>query len=219
MPLRRQPADPAFIARRLALVSWPAGRAPRLRDWLAEACRTELDWAETEWRRLSGERFHSAWGAHTAETWHLPHERAAARLLNCHYHVDAAVWSIAKLVPTLRVQRLAALDANRGAADRAQWANIAAGSEADLRILLARRRLAWKCFLAAARQYLHLRMTSSDRLPALPIGPWSARFLSAIRSHSAPPHRIQHDQTPVRTRPSGADGAGHRGVQFAGHRS
>ena len=122
-----------------------------------ENCRAELEWAVAEWRRLAGDPDHRGPGPHPAEDWRLPHERAAARVVNCHLHLDVAQWRLRELVPRLRRQRAAALDDRRSADDRVGWMNTAAATAVDVRAYLARRRLAWRCYLAAAADYRRLK--------------------------------------------------------------
>jgi hypothetical protein len=130
-----------------------------------EACRAELEWAVAEWRLLSGDPGHQGsgqglgqgGGSHPSEEWRLPHERAAARVVNCHLHLDVALWRLAELVPRLRRQRAAALDDGRPEGHRLYWADAAAATAGDVRTCLARRRLAWRCLLAAASDYRRLK--------------------------------------------------------------
>ena len=153
--LRRQPASPSFVARRLACIAWRRAPSPRL--WLVETCRAELEWAVAEWRLFAGDPDHKGSGSHPSEEWRLPHERAAARVVNCHLHLDVAQWRLAELVPRLRRQRAAALDDGRPESHRLYWADAAAATADDVRAYLERRRVAWRCFLAAAADYRCLR--------------------------------------------------------------
>ena len=158
-PARRQPADAAFLARRLAAIAWLDPPSPRLR--LVEACRAELEWAVAEWRWLSSDPEEQdrgrGWGPHPSEAWRLPHERAAARVVNCHLHLDVAQFRLSALLRKLRGQRAAALRLDQSAAWRLYWADAAAGTEGDIREYLGRRRLAWRCFRVASADYLRLR--------------------------------------------------------------
>ena len=156
---RRRPADPAFLARRLAAVAWHEPPSPRLR--LVETCRAELEWAVAEWRWISSEPddrdWSRGWGPHPSEAWRLPHEQAAARVVNCHLHLDVAQFRLRALLPRLRGQRAAALRLDQSAAYRLSWADAAAGTERDIRDYLGRRRLAWRCFRTASADYLRLK--------------------------------------------------------------
>jgi hypothetical protein len=152
---RRRPAPPSFVARRLARIAWRGTPSPRA--LLVETCRAELEWAVAEWRLLTGDPDYQGPGPHPSEEWRLPRERAAARVVNCHLHLDVAQWRLAELVPRLRRQRAAFLDAERPGSDRLYWANAAAGTVDDIRNHLARRRLAWRCFLVAAADYRRLK--------------------------------------------------------------
>lgn len=158
---QRQPASAAFVARRLAAIAWHG--APTARAWLVETCRAELEWAVAEWRRLAGDPDVLPSGPHPSESWRLPHERAAARVVNCHLHLDVALWRLCELGPRLRRQRAAALDDAHPAATRLYWEEAARDTAADLRDQLARRRLAWRCFLTAAADYRRLKSLMQQR--------------------------------------------------------
>jgi len=127
-----------------------------------ETCRAELEWAVAEWRLLAGDpdngrSYDRVSGPHPSEEGRLPHERAAARVVNCHLHLDVAQWRLAELVPRLRRQRAAALDDGRPESHRLYWADAARATATDLGAYLVRRRLAWRCFLVAAADYRRLR--------------------------------------------------------------
>ncbi len=158
-PARRRPADPAFLARRLAAIAWFEPPSPRLR--LVETCRAELEWAVAEWRWLSSDPDDRGpgrnWGPHPSEAWRLPHEHAAARVVNCHLHLDVAQFNLNALLPRLRGQRAAALRQDQRISYRLYWADAAAGTERDIREYLRRRHLAWRCFRAASADYLRLK--------------------------------------------------------------
>jgi hypothetical protein len=156
LPARqRRPADPGFIARRLATIDWREPPSPRVR--LVETCRAELEWAVAEWRWLASDADDRDWGPHPSESWRLPHERAAARVVNCHLHLDVAQARLRELVPKLRGQRNSALREKQNAAHRLYWADAAIGTERDIRDYLVRRRLAWRCFLVACDDYRRLK--------------------------------------------------------------
>jgi hypothetical protein len=160
LPARqRRPADAAFIARRLAAIDWREPPSPRAR--LVETCRAELEWAVAEWRWLASDPDDRArgrdWGPHPSESWRLPHERAAARVVNCHLHLDVAQARLGQLVPNLRRQRASARRTNQDAIHRLYWADAAVGTERDVREYLVRRRLAWRCFLVACADYRRLK--------------------------------------------------------------
>lgn len=152
---QRRPADPGFIARRLAAIAWCEPPSPRQR--LVETCRAELEWATAEWRWLADDPGHSGWGPHPSENWRLPHEQAAARVVNCHLHLDVALSRWGQLRRKLRGQRVAASRQDQTEAYRLSWADAAVGTQEDIRRYLARRRLAWRCFLAASADYRRLK--------------------------------------------------------------
>src|SRR5665213_2598818 len=150
----RQPADAAFLARRLAAIAWREGPpSPRSRTWLVETCRAELEWADAQWRHLAGDHGERTRGTEARQAWRLPHEHAAARVVNCHLHLVADRWQLGELRPRLRGQRRAALDERLPATGRLYCANAAAGTLGDYKRHLARRKLAWRCFVAAAADY------------------------------------------------------------------
>jgi hypothetical protein len=165
----RRPAPADFLARRRAATDWTAWRltppAEGSRRWLVETCRAELEWAEAEWRRLDGDGACShapgllRHGPHPAEALRLPHEHAAARLVNCHVHLDLERWAIDDLRRRLRRQREAASDAAQDDAWRVQWAVRAEASVQALRACRDRRAIAWRAFRAAAVRYRALRAT------------------------------------------------------------
>jgi hypothetical protein len=162
LSLRRSaPID--FLERRLEAIDW-RGAPPRKgsRWWLVETCRAELEWAEADWRRLGGDAVELSrpgryCGPHPAEACRLPHEEAAARLVNCHLHVDVETWRMRELLRRLPGQRQAAADPTQSAAYRASWTAGAAGTIADLGDHRQRRSQAWRAFLAAASLYCRLR--------------------------------------------------------------
>ena len=163
---RRRPADPAFLARRLAAIAWYEPPSPRLR--LVETCRAELEWAVAEWRWLASDPDDRGWGPHPSEAWRLPHEQAAARVVNCHLHLN-----VAQFAPFRAAAAGFAASAPRpstaawipGASYRLSWADAAAGTERDVREYLGRRRLAWPCFRAASADYLRLKALIDRKRP------------------------------------------------------
>jgi hypothetical protein len=81
MPLmHRRPADRAFLRRDVG----PALEAGT-RPWLIALCRAELAWAAHDWRRCNPDADDGSawsWGAPPPELERLPHEAAAAGILN-----------------------------------------------------------------------------------------------------------------------------------------
>lgn len=81
MPLlHRQPAGRAFLRRGVGPLLEPGTRA-----WLIALCRAELAWAAHDWRRCNPGADDGSgwtWGAPPPEVERLPHEAAAAEILN-----------------------------------------------------------------------------------------------------------------------------------------
>ena len=157
---RRLPAPAAHLARRIAAIRWSEPEpGPLARRRLAEICRAELDWAREEWRTLYpaiDEREASRWGRHPSEDLRLPHEAAAAQVLNAHHHVDVEVWRLREIARALKQQRCNACDGLQSVAYRAAWKKVAEESLSDLHLHRARRR-AWRAFLTLSARYRTLR--------------------------------------------------------------
>lgn len=171
----RLPAPADFLARRRAGIHWkkwhrtppPYGSC----RWLVETCRAELEWAEIDWRRLGGDTIAVfGQGPHPAEAWRLPHERLAARLVNCHLHLEAETERLRTMLRRLPGQRAAARDATQNEAYRTSWAAAAEGTERDLRRYRAGRAATWRALMATAAHYCRLRATL-DRTSPLPQRP------------------------------------------------
>lgn len=160
MSLPHPPAPADFIARRLARIRW-IGEAPgpHARLHLVALCRAELEWAADRWRAEAREvdEWACRLGPHPSEASRLPHEAAAATVVNAHLHVDVANARLRDLKGRLRAQRAAALDAGQDAAYRACWAEQADASLEEYRGHRLRRRIAWQLFRAAAGHYRALR--------------------------------------------------------------
>lgn len=81
MPLlQRRPADRGYLKR-----SVHAALEPGTRPWLIALCRAELAWAAHDWRQCNpGADDDSArgWGTPPVELDRLPHEGAAAEIVN-----------------------------------------------------------------------------------------------------------------------------------------
>jgi hypothetical protein len=159
MLVLRRPAPSDFLARRLQAIDWFGGRPPAegSRRHLVEICRAELEWAHADWRRLGGVDEGLTTGPHPSEAWRLPHEQAAARLVNAHLHIDVASWRIGELLLRLRDQRSAATDMTQSEDYRLGWADAAAGCLGDLQMHLHRRRRALRVFLSEVSHYRRLR--------------------------------------------------------------
>lgn len=161
MHAQRRPAPADYLARRLA--SWAGQKAEKNADWrrrIVATCRAELEWATDDWRRLGGDdsdRRACDPGPHPSDAWRLPHEVAAARLVNCHLHVDVETWRLRELIARLPGQRRAARDWKQSALYRHSWHLAAKGTESDIWAYRHRRRMAWLAFLEAAMRYRALR--------------------------------------------------------------
>lgn len=133
----RRPAPASFIA---------AGR-------LVDQCHAELAWSLTDYTRIAGIGQDDG-GPHPSQFFQLPHEKAAATLLNVWGHLHP-------------VEARAAVVAERMVAQRAAgWTDRAAGSLADLRFYLAERRKLRATFDAAAAAYRAARAAIATPIAA-----------------------------------------------------
>jgi hypothetical protein len=111
--------------------SSPLGRTYALNhdQALVEACRTDLDQALNDWRRLNPDIVHGlrTMGPHPSEACRLPREHAAAVVLNVHGHLHPIESRTVVCATRLVAQR------------KARWTAQAAGTLADLRRYLAAR--------------------------------------------------------------------------------
>ena len=91
--------------------------APGARRRLVEACRSELAWAREDWLRIAGplglaadphERHDDSF---VWEAARLPHELAAARLLNVWGHLHPVEHRLREAIARVRAQRAAGWDA------------------------------------------------------------------------------------------------------------
>ena len=144
-PIRRH-RSPA-PARRLT------SRTPELAGCrrLVETCRAELAWAREDWLEIAGrlgiavDGRDERWGAPAWEADRLPHEQAAARLLNVWGHLHPIEDRLRKSLRRLKAQR------------RARWGDHAAATLGDLHWYRAERGRLWRAFLAAAADYRRQR--------------------------------------------------------------
>ena len=130
-PHQRVPAPPGWLADHV-----PPGRCPR--ETLIARCRAELDWALSDWIGLRTD-------PEEAEV-RLPHEEAAARLLNAWGHLHPLEFQIRKIKARLRLQDIAATNT-------AAWQRRAESARADLRWYWVARRKRLPGFLALAAAY------------------------------------------------------------------
>lgn len=151
----RRPALPGFLARKAIASGRTSARAQ-----LIETCRAELAWSVADWIRLSGTGAnHDARydGPHPAEAHRLPHERAAATVLNVWGHLHPIERSIHDLTRrptgTLRAQRQAAAADRYTESQRYDWARRAEATLDDLRWYWAERRKLMGRFWVAAAEY------------------------------------------------------------------
>jgi hypothetical protein len=125
-----------------------AARDLGARRRLVEICRNELAWAREDWLRVAAEFGlagdpHPHDGAPAWEAARLPHERAAARLLNVWGHLHPLEHRLAEAVARLRAQRAAGWDI--------------AGTLEDVAWYRREGRKLRRAFLAAAADYWHQR--------------------------------------------------------------
>jgi hypothetical protein len=134
---RRTAAPAAWLSQRL-LSGLSAGLGERTR--LVESCRAELAWARADWLEIAG-------AAADDDGWQealLPHERAAARLLE--------LWGRLHPIEHRLREGLERLAKRR----RARWA--CAATLADVEAYRRDRRLLLRALLDAAVDYRHKRL-------------------------------------------------------------
>lgn len=160
-PFGRRPALPGFLARKVIASGRTSARAQ-----LIETCRAELAWSVADYIRLAGTGAnHDARydGPHPAEAHRLPHERAAATVLNVWGHLHPIERSIRDLIRRpngrLRAQRQAAAADRYSESQRYDWARRAEHTLDDLRWYLAERRKLVGRFRVAAADYRDARAT------------------------------------------------------------
>jgi hypothetical protein len=143
----RQPALRGFIIRRLFAAKAVTGRQVTI-----EACRAEISWSVADWKRLHP-LFHG-WNEEAegmAAATRLPHERAAARVLNCWGHLHPIEWRTMAIIKMLR--------------DGCHHPQAVLG---DLRWYLTERRRLAKAFFAAVTEYRRLRLLVEDPTDGAP---------------------------------------------------
>lgn len=161
----RRPADAGFIARKVLSIAWdkfgvevPPAHS---RTWLIEACRAELSWSVADYCRITGTSSlaHDSQydGPHPSQSWRLPVENLAARVLNAWGHVHVETRNLRHALTGLRAARRAASNEVQNSLYRVSWARTAALMVDEIRQLLAYRRRAWPVFVAAAREYRAVR--------------------------------------------------------------
>ncbi len=148
----------------MAAIAWVEPPRRGSRRWLVETCRAELEWERADWRRLGGVD-NDGLGAHPSEAWRLPHEVAAARLVNCHLHVAVEAVRHRDLRRWLPQQQSAAIDEMQSASYRADWAEVAARTKADATTYRRRLCRALRGFRAAASHYRQLRAAIDAAVP------------------------------------------------------
>jgi hypothetical protein len=116
---------------------------------LVKACRAELDGALNDWCRLNPNVMHDVrtMGPHPSEACRLPHEHAAANVLN--------IWGHLHPVEVRTIECASRLIAQR----KAGWTGRAADTLKDLRWYLADRVKLRASFHAAVSEYLKARAT------------------------------------------------------------
>jgi hypothetical protein len=163
----RRPALPGFLAPKAIASGRTSARAQ-----LIETCRAELAWSVADYIRLAGTGAnHDARydGPHPADPHRLPHERAAATVLNVWGHLHPIERSIRDLTRrptgTLRAQRQAAAADRYSESQRYDWARRAESTLDDLRWYLAERRKLARKFAMAATDYRAARAAVRGSAP------------------------------------------------------
>ena len=119
---------------------------------LVETCRLELAWAREDWLDIAGrlglavDPCRELLGMPAWETDRLPHEQAAARLLNVWGHLHPIEHRLRASLRRLKAQR------------RAGWVGPASGTLEDLRWYRAERAKLWHAFLLAGADYRQQRL-------------------------------------------------------------
>lgn len=153
--LNRQAALPGFLARSILRIDWLDGVPdPWSLRWVIETCRAELAWSVANWRKLNPDwRGFDHEAVALSEPWRLPHERAAAKVLNAwgHVHLPTGEWHEVKA--RLRAQLKAAADTRQSLPYRLQWLKRGADTRSELDDCRDRRRKAWPALLEAIAEY------------------------------------------------------------------
>lgn len=164
MKVERAPigARAVFLAIEKARESWAAwspARRPQARADHEAVLRAELAHARSDFLRLADQ--HKALdlfdldNPHVGpdERYRLPRERAAAAALNALMHASIQTRVVSDDLLRLRGQRLEAVRMDQSAEYRESWANVAAGTLADLPGLIRRRRRDWQRALQLIAAY------------------------------------------------------------------
>ena len=129
--------------------------APWSGRWVIVTCRAELAWAEAEWRQLDPltpvDR--RAMGPHPAEAYRLPHEQAAARVLNAWDHLHPTTTLARNAKSKLKLALKAGRDMTQGQAYRDSWAEGVVEMRAELALYRNRRHRPLQDFIAAIAAY------------------------------------------------------------------
>lgn len=165
-----------LLARRLpAPTPRPTDRTPEPgeRRQLVEACRGELAWAREDWLRIAAslglaadprDRHDDGFAWEAAR---LPHEHAAARLLNVWSHLHPVEYRLREAIARVRAQRTAGRDA--------------AATLEDLTWYRRERRKLVRAFLEAAAEYRRRRAKIGWRLSATQWPRQNARLVTNFR--------------------------------------
>lgn len=117
---QRQPAPSRRLTDRTSGPAPGPTSGSGARRQLLQACRGELAWARDDWLRVAGELGLSADphdrddgfdGGFAWEAARLPHEQAAARLLNVWGHLHPVEHRLSEAIGRVRAQRAAGWDA------------------------------------------------------------------------------------------------------------
>lgn len=137
----RRPALHGFVVRKLFAAGEITGRRV-----VVEACKAELAWSVAEWRRLNPNGWeHERDVEGLAAPHRLPHERAAAVVLNCWNHLHPTDSRAAELWARVKLQL------------RAGWREKAARTLVDLNWYRIERAKQVAAFDAAVAEYRRLR--------------------------------------------------------------
>jgi hypothetical protein len=144
----RRPALRGFIIRCIF-----AAAPKTARRTVIEACKAEITWSVADYKRMAGDYSQcDGWrdGPHHAETYRLPHERAAARVLSAWGHLHPTETRIRANAAVLRSQI-------KAATMTPSWGPRAEATRKSLRLIAEDRARQSRALFAEIANYRRLR--------------------------------------------------------------